>query len=411
MLHRCLMMLLLATIVLACEATPAAQPPADPDTPLPAATVLAPEQVSTPRPRTPATPPSPRPTFPPMPPRPTPLTLSDLDVVELGTHYRPTGLSGGRSVGTGTRGTVYLADVETGEAKQLVDIGDGKRHPVISGNMIAWTDKSRGIEIYDNNNPSTRTGLADDIWVLDIETGEQRRITEEPAKRSGLRVSGHRLVWMDNRNEMREHYTHYDIFAYDLETDEEIEVAVAPGSQMSPAIYGDIVVWADNRDSPTMGTTKAGCGNCPENRFDIYMYNFETGQELVLDDTGGHNSQPDVHGRLVVWVGYDGQGDHAIYVHDIDTGEKSIVDTPDMGRVYRTLVSEHHVVWTVGWPCDVVMYPPPEQDTGVFAYDLRTAEVRQLSNYVEPSITLDGSVLVISEACFAPSRVYAVSLD
>jgi hypothetical protein len=49
--------------------------------------------------------------------------------------------------------------------------------------------------------------------------------------------------------------------------------------------------------------------------------------------------------------------------------------------------------------------------TGVFAYDLRTDEVRQLSNYVEPRITLDGDVVVINEGCLMPGRVYAVFLD
>ena len=94
--------------------------------------------------------------------------------------------------------------------------------------------------------------FADDIFVLDLTTGEQRRITEAPANRYGLGISGHRLAWSDTRNELEEEYYNFDVYAYDLETDQEIPVAVRRGSQRSPVIYGDTVVWADNRNNPQL---------------------------------------------------------------------------------------------------------------------------------------------------------------
>ena len=50
--------------------------------------------------------------------------------------------------------------------------------------------------------------------MLDLNTGEQRSITDEPAERYALQISGSRLVWQDNRNELEEHPSHYDIYAY-----------------------------------------------------------------------------------------------------------------------------------------------------------------------------------------------------
>ena len=285
----------------------------------------------------------------------------------------------------------------------------GKDDPVISGDTVAWTDQSREIETHDNNSRAAR-GLADDIFVLDLNTGETRRITEAPAKRSGLKISGKRLVWLDNRNEFGEHYTHRDIYAYDLEADEEIAVAVAAGAQHWVAIEGDKVVWVDNRNSAILGTDRSGCFQCPDNRFDIYLYDFATGDELVLDESGANNTMPDIHGNRVVWRDFDEEGRTAIRLFDIDTGDQRTLASPSLSGVDRPLVSGDYVVWTVGWPCDVFDTPSIDGSTGAFAHDLRTGEVKQLSNYVEPSISLDGTVVLIHEACQVGGRAYAVFL-
>ena len=372
---------------LACGQEPAAGPTQDVQTPTPA----------------------PLPTSHPVAHSPTPVALHDLKAVELGSDYWPTDLSGERSVGIGRDGEIYLANVRTGEMRQLTNDGYRKRRPVISGDIVAWTDQSRQIETHDNNSRTAR-GFADDIFVLDLNTGETRRITEVPAKRSGLNISGNRLVWLDNRNEFDEHYTHQDIYAYDLEADEEIAVAVAPGAQHWVAIEGDRVVWADNRNSAILGTDRSGCFECPDNRFDIYLYDFTTGDELVLDESGANNTMPDIYGNRVVWRDFDDEGRTAIRLYDLDTGEKRTLASPSLSGVDRPLVSGDYVVWTVGWPCDVFDTQSIDGSTGAFAHDLRTDEVKRLSNYVEPSISLDGTVVVIHEACQVGGRVYAVFL-
>ena len=340
---------------------------------------------------------------------PTPIALPDLKVVELGSDYWPTDLSEERSVGIGPDGEVYLANVRTGEMRQLTDDGHWKSRPVISGDTVAWTDQSGEIETHDDDSRTAR-GLADDIFVLDLNTGERRRITEVPAKRHGLQISGNRLVWQDNRNEFGEHYTHYDIYAYDLEADEEIAVAVAPGAQHWVAIEGDRVVWADNRDSAILGTDRSGCFACPDNRFDIYLYDFTAGDEVVLDESGANNTMPDIYGDRVIWRDFDKEGRIAIRLYDLDTGETRSLASPSLSGVDWPLVSGDYVVWTVGRACDVVSGAASDVSTGAFAHDLRTDEVKQLSNYVEPSITLDGKVLVIHEGCQVGGRAYAVFL-
>ncbi len=281
---------------------------------------------------------------------------------------------------------------------------------MISGNLVAWTDQSREIGFEDAGlRRSSR--LADDIFVLDLDTGEQRRITDVPAERGGLRLSGHRLAWSDRRNEVGEHYTHYDVYAFDLESGEEIAVAVAPGAQRSAAIDGGRVVWIDNRNRPKDSTVRPGCFECHDNRFDVYMYDFNTEKVTVLDDSGSNNVMPDVSGQRVVWRSFDEEKNTHIHLHDLDTGQRHTLASPELSGVDRPLVSGNYVAWTVGMACDVFEFPPREVQTGAFAYDLRTDQIRQLSNYIEPSIRLDGNVVVIREGCHVTSRIYAVFLE
>ena len=397
---------LLVAVALACQTLPSGSPAPAPDGSTPGGKIPVAQVVPSPVIALTST----NPVYPSKPPRPTPMALPGLKVVELGSEYRPTDLSGDQMVGRGRDGEVYLANVRTGAVHQLTNDGHRKIEPVISGNLIAWTDQRREIEVPDNDKDAPRR-LADDIFVLDLNTDEQRRITEVSAMRRGLQFSGHRLVWHDKRNEIGEHYTQWDIYAYDLEADREIAVAVASGSQRHAALHDDVVVWADNRNRPKDSTVRVGCLDCPDNRFDIYLYDFNAGGELVLDASGANNSDPAIHGQHVVWRGYDLKGHTAIHYYDLSTGHKRTLVSPDLSGVDRPLVSGDYVVWTVGVACDVITDPPSDVPTGVFAYDLRTDEVRQLSNYIEPRIILDGQVVVINEGCHMPGRVYAVFLD
>ena len=188
------------------------------------------------------------------PPDPTPISLSGLTSLELDAEYPPSILSGDKYVGKGPDGEIYLVDLANGDRRQLTHDGHMKRQVVMSGGYVAWVDNRRYIELNDGSGQ----WFSDDIFVLDLATGEQRRLTDAPARRSNLKISGHRLVWEDNRNELQEHYTHSDIYAYDLDLDEERPIVVAPGSQTNPAIHGELVVWSDNRAQPFPG--KIWCG-------------------------------------------------------------------------------------------------------------------------------------------------------
>ncbi len=344
--------------------------------------------------------------------RPTPIVLADLRFVGLGRGFRITDVFDEEAVGIGQDGEVYLLDLNSGTSSQLSKDGARKFDAVISAEHIAWMDRSRQIKIYYSGSRPPE-GFAADIFLMDRETGEVRRITEAPAKRWGLRIHGSRLVWEDNRNEIEEHYTHYDIYAYDIERDVEIPIAVAPGSQRNPAIHGDTVVWADNRNSKTLGTSKSGCGDCPDNRFDIYSYDFATGLDRPLVETNGLNQAPAISANFVAWKAYDEEGRRtsAIHILDRETGEIETVAS-DVHSLWGPALTDAYLLWTVDSACDVG-HAPGEWRNGVYFRSLATDEVRRLSNYVEPRAILGEGVTVITERCMVPGsgRVYAVFLD
>ena len=294
----------LAAVAVACgPASPSSVPTPEPTTT--ALPTMTPEPMSTALPSAPLTPPAEAPptTTPGTTPADTPEAASitpitgtsdpstDLKIVELDPQYRPLYVDGIEYAAIGPEDHLYLVNVETGQVPQITK-GD---HPIyqvaFSASHVAWVDSNH-------------------IYVVDRATGEEKRITEVSAQRGSLRISGNWLVWMDRRNETGQHYVNFDIYAHNLKTGEELPVAVAPGSQRSPAIHGHTVVWADNRNSPLAGAENRelpspGCGDCPENRFDIYALDLDTGEKRVLVENGYYNEVPDIYGNFMAWLSYD----------------------------------------------------------------------------------------------------------
>ena len=187
---------------------------------------------------------------------PTPRSAPEFTAVELATHGLLTDVYGDHAVGTNDDGELSLLNIRTGETRQLADDGHYKWGAVLTSTHVAWITRGEGIQLPDGESKNTA-----DVFVMDLFTGEQRRITDVPAGRNHLRISGSWLVWQDNRNELYERPERYDIYAYGLSIDREIPIAVAPGNQKQPAIHGDVVVWSDNRNSPQIGTRAEGCHN------------------------------------------------------------------------------------------------------------------------------------------------------
>ena len=229
-------------------------------------------------------------------PSATPKPLSGQRIVELGSTYRPVDVHSLEYAAIGPDDQLHIVNVETGQRIQITYDEHPKYHAAFSADYVAWVDHRRKIELpgVDSNPPINYSA---NIFVINRATGEEKRITVVPAGRMGLEISGDWLVWEDSRNENGEKPVSFDIYAHNLMTGEEKSVAVAPGSQRNPAIHGNSTVWTDNRNSPAMGTSKAGCCNCPANRIDIYCLDLAIGEKRVLVANGYMNQAPDIFGN------------------------------------------------------------------------------------------------------------------
>ena len=140
---------------------------------------------------------------------------------------------------------------------------------------------------------------------------------------------------------------------------------------------------------------------------------FSTGEEKPLVQSGYYNPYAIIHGDNVIWKSYHPKEPLVVKLLNLVSGEEEvIIDDPRVGYIS---FSDSHIVWTVGFSCDVGTEGDRPSGTGVFARSLATGEIWQLSDYVEPIATVYGKTVIIIEGClhFIPgnSDVYAILLD
>ncbi|MEZ4591686.1 MAG: hypothetical protein R3D55_11185 [Chloroflexota bacterium] len=305
--------------------------------------------------------------------------------IDLPNDLRPRGVSDQWYVASEmAESTLYLIEIETGRRFVISEKG-GWGNVVVTQATVAWVDDDGHVQQYN------------------IFTGETQQITREPADRFNLAGNDQWLVWQDKRNETGdENYYAADIYAFDLTAGVEIPIAVADGVQQQPALSGDTVVWADNRNSPVRGEPLEGCGNCPDNPFDIYSFNLRTGETAVFIADGKHNAQPTISGNQVAWITF-GEG---IKLLDLTTGvvETAVPVAESMGYyLANPRLEGNQLSYVISQACDVIVVDETGQEIptsmGAFLFDLATQETIQLTSYKEPVVLHRGTNLLIAEGC------------
>ena len=86
-----------------------------------------------------------------------------------------------------------------------------------------------------------------DIYMHDIRAKQEVRITSGEWIQMAPDISGHRIVWQDHRSadnpKSQYDFSGRDIWMYDLETGQEHQITSFEGTEESPIIDGDIVVY------------------------------------------------------------------------------------------------------------------------------------------------------------------------
>ena len=194
--------------------------------------------------------------------------------------------------------TVRGKDLATGTAFAIDEPNATELDPITDGRLVVWRD-NRG------------EGSGYDLFALDLHTGQQRAVVDEPHSQVQHALGQNLLAWNDARNSpshVPPEYGNHDIYALDLVTGEEFPVCTALWDQEDPAIDGNIIVWADyRRANPILNPLIS----------DIYGYDVTTGREFLIAsaDDDVRQVKPDISGRIVVWADMHNGGD--IWGHDL----------------------------------------------------------------------------------------------
>jgi len=184
-----------------------------------------------------------------------------------------------------------------------------------------------------------------DIFLLNLETGEVRQITNDEDAQIEPRVYDDTIVWLDNRHEEDEEYPYYyDVYAYDLKTGKERRITTTNSiREHDLGISGSLVVWTDSRnDEPSSRIDTQP----PIRNRDIYLYDLSTNQERRITTDLDDDSSPVIdHGRIV-WQRQSAVRNLDIFLYDVETGQEiQISKSGYAAHNYYPTIYGDHVVW------------------------------------------------------------------
>jgi len=162
-----------------------------------------------------------------------------------------------------------------------------------------------------------------DIYMYDLETGEETRITYSVADQINPKIYENKIVYQDNRN------GNWDIYMVDLSEEvaepsglpdeggfdflgelplEEIQITIGLSDKTNPSIYGNKIVWGDYRSKVCK---------------DIYMYDLETREEFEITKCGSflprtNHQFPVIYDNIIVW-----NNGNRIYMCDLEKNGQS----------------------------------------------------------------------------------------
>jgi len=167
--------------------------------------------------------------------------------------------------------TAATTDVLPGPADQL--------DPDIQAGRVVWQD--------------WRDVGPGEIYFQDLETGEHRRVTTNTLGQYHPVISGHWIVWQDNRN------SQVDIYGYDLLREREVQITDSPENESDPFIDGEWICCLE--DSQGVGLSN------------IRMVHLSTLAAMPLTRSADVKRNASVNGRQLVWMEQDGTSNSVVF--------------------------------------------------------------------------------------------------
>ena len=212
------------------------------------------------------------------------------------------------------------------------------QYPVVSGNMIVWTEAETNYY---------------SIHGHDITTHTNSLIHSRTTRLEDPSFGGNIIAWRDYRGDGA------DVWAYDLTTQSEMPIATGSGTQYTAAVSeeGDAVIYYDDGE--------------------IRRYHIQNGANSLISDTGD-DYFPSASGNIVVWTDIR-NGNEDIYAYNMITEEEFPIST-DLADQKSARISGNYIVWG--------------DYRGVMVYDLTTDTELTIAAGGQPDIS--GNLVVYS---------------
>ncbi|WP_214799317.1 Ig-like domain-containing protein [Exiguobacterium sp. s50] len=203
---------------------------------------------------------------------------------------------------------IYLYNMVTGEERRLTNNPHMQANPAIYENNVVWIDAREG---------------RSNIHLYNIATGTETVLpNERNVDRWGVDITEQYIVWVEYVGG-----TQY-ICSYDMWNENENCFSLSTTwSIQGPSVSGDIVVWADIRNGD----------------YDIFSYNLKTFEEIPITTNRHPQYEPVITGDKVVWYDYR-DANYDIYMYDFSEDKESQI-TNDIGLEYNPAVSEQYISW------------------------------------------------------------------
>jgi len=245
--------------------------------------------------------------------------------------------------------SVTLAQSESRPSVERLTVSDARDDQSSArtdGRWVVYEDGRRSSPVATGTSAKVVTDQAD-IRVRDLDTGQERRLTDASNARSPD-VSGGLAVWSELGNDGR-----WSIVIYDLEDRSIVRRIDRDGNQQFPAISGRRVVWQDNRR-----------GN-----WDIRAYDIDERREFWISDSSEEERNPSIDGDLVAF-----ERDGLIWYRDLATNRLARV--PGVGG-YEPSVSGDRIAFRSGGT------RAEPRDASIYVFDRRDGSLVQVSSTLD----------------------------
>lgn len=230
---------------------------------------------------------------------------------------------------------IYLYDIPTGVETRITTTPYDEVEPDIWGDLIVW-------QVYGWDDDSS------EIHLFNLSSREDTCITHDFINQVKPRIWGERIVWQ----EFDEWDTEMGVILYDIPS----QTMQTLGSILarSPSIWEDRVIWEDSDDGAD---------------YDIFLYNITSGHQIRIAADPSPVYPSSIWDDRIVWQDHR-NGAPQIYLYNVTTGTEMVVTNIDHPQE-NPAVSGDYIAFTIrkGNDKDIYLVCPGTLQEGTITQD------------------------------------------